>query len=153
MVIPHDRSDSIFSSPKTCTPIKSLPFSPSQFLNSPGAKRRTSTPTEQKPPPSTVTNTLNTPTVIDTNNNNEGNYRTPRIRRTLLQMSPRTPTPFKNALKILNETKMAHVSFMQNYGDRPTQSMINNLRLTSFNIIHPKKHVFINCSLCGVSKY
>ncbi|KXJ08016.1 myb-related protein B isoform X2 [Exaiptasia diaphana] len=110
-IIHQERSDSIFSSPKTCTPIKSLPFSPSQFLNSPGSKRRTSTPSEQKTTSTstTVNATLNTPTLTDTNNNNsEEDYRTPRIRRTLLHMSPRTPTPFKNALKILNETKMAH---------------------------------------------
>ncbi|XP_031568995.1 myb-related protein B-like isoform X2 [Actinia tenebrosa] len=98
----------IFSSPKGCTPIKSLPFSPSQFLNSPNSNKIiTSTPTEQKAMPVSTTTTLNTPVVSDTNNNDE-NYRTPRVRRSWLHMSPRTPTPFKNALKILNETKMAH---------------------------------------------
>ena len=59
-----------------------------------------------------VDTTLHTPGVLETSTN-EDPFRTPRIRRTLLSVSPRTPTPFKNALKVLNETKLAHVSCLK----------------------------------------
>ncbi|KAK2551854.1 Myb-related protein B [Acropora cervicornis] len=97
------------SSPKGSTPIKSLPFSPSQFLNSPvhASKPQTSTPANIKTHCSFANTTLNTPGLLETSSS-EDPFRTPRIRRTLLSVSPRTPTPFKNALKELNETKMAH---------------------------------------------
>lgn len=97
------------SSPKGSTPIKSLPFSPSQFLNSPvhASKPQTSTPANIKTQCSFANTTLNTPGLLETSSS-EDPFRTPRIRRTLLSVSPRTPTPFKNALKVLNETKMAH---------------------------------------------
>ena len=104
------------SSPKGSTPIKSLPFSPSQFLNSPvhASKPQTSTPANIKTQCSFANTTLNTPGLLETSSS-EDPFRTPRIRRTLLSVSPRTPTPFKNALKVLNETKMAHVSCAHNH--------------------------------------
>lgn len=104
------------SSPKGSTPIKSLPFSPSQFLNSPvhASKPQTSTPANIKTQCSFANTTLNTPGLLETSSS-EDPFRTPRIRRTLLSVSPRTPTPFKNALKVLNETKMAHVSCARNH--------------------------------------
>ena len=73
------------------------------------SKVQTSTPANEKTQISTTNTTLHTPGLLETSSGDDP-FRTPRIRRTLLNVSPRTPTPFKNALKVLNEAKMAHVS-------------------------------------------
>ncbi|CAH2285330.1 myb-related A isoform X2 [Pelobates cultripes] len=86
------------------TPVKMLPFSPSQFFNiSSGNVQEqfnlenpsfTSTPIcGQK----VLTTPLRKQTTPKEDKENVG-FRTPTIRRSLLGNTPRTPTPFKNAL-------------------------------------------------------
>ncbi|XP_077987181.1 myb-related protein A-like [Glandiceps talaboti] len=97
------------ASPK-CTPIKQLPFSPSQFLNSPGFPSDAGI-TLTSTPVSVYHTVLLTPNTIlsdetpanKENKEKEGVFRTPRIRRALLDTTPRTPTPLKNALAILEK--------------------------------------------------
>ncbi|XP_072499510.1 transcriptional activator Myb isoform X3 [Notamacropus eugenii] len=90
------------STPKR-SPIKSLPFSPSQFLNTPNNPENMDMdmPTLTSTPLNGHKLTVTTPfhrdqTVKPQKENNI--FRTPAIKRSILESSPRTPTPFKHAL-------------------------------------------------------
>ncbi|CAI9733614.1 myb-related protein A-like isoform X3 [Octopus vulgaris] len=85
------------------TPIKNLPFSPSQFLNSPDAffnRKVISTPVNSLTPKSRISkpDTLSTPYLKLNEIECKSLQKTPVICRDVLDTKPRTPTPFKNAL-------------------------------------------------------
>ncbi|XP_055490366.1 myb-related protein A isoform X1 [Leucoraja erinacea] len=93
--------DNSTTSPKS-TPVKVLPFSPSQFFNICSGNDHlnidntalTSTPVCGQKVLVTTPLRKDTPRVQKEN----VGFRTPTIRRTVLDSTPRTPTPFKNAL-------------------------------------------------------
>ncbi|XP_074660485.1 transcriptional activator Myb-like [Tubulanus polymorphus] len=84
------------------TPIKNLPFSPSQFLNSPdvpfGNGQLTSTPICRDVLSATPINTCHADNKSNTINTPKLQNRTPKSKEEILEVTPRTPTPFKNAL-------------------------------------------------------
>ncbi|KAK7879051.1 hypothetical protein WMY93_030804 [Mugilogobius chulae] len=93
--------DNIQSSPKK-TPTKLLPFTSSQFCNLLGSEHlNLDTPSLTSTPVCSQRCLLNTPLHKETTpkheKENEGS-RTPKYRKTVRIPTPRTPTPFKNAL-------------------------------------------------------
>ncbi|KAI4539242.1 hypothetical protein MG293_010634 [Ovis ammon polii] len=90
------------STPKR-SPVKSLPFSPSQFLNTSNNHENldlempslTSTPLNGHK--LTVTTPFHRDQTVKIQKENTI-FRTPAIKRSILESSPRTPTPFKHAL-------------------------------------------------------
>uniref|UniRef100_T1IK26 Uncharacterized protein n=1 Tax=Strigamia maritima TaxID=126957 RepID=T1IK26_STRMM len=95
----------LFRSPEKTTPIKSLPFSPSQFLNSPGIRNLNLTST----PVCTILNQEHNFLYEDDNLLSIGDnydqaqqrlmgHRTPKSRKCMPDSTPRTPTPFKMAM-------------------------------------------------------
>lgn len=106
-----------FTSPARETPLKQLPFSPSQFFNSPSVndgKVYTSTPARAGPgngktplcTPSKIETCVKTPLNESTRSKSDGELETPRIRYSLINKTPRTPTPLKISEKavVLNHT-------------------------------------------------
>ncbi|KAM6280230.1 transcriptional activator Myb isoform 4-T5 [Porphyrio hochstetteri] len=91
------------STPPKCSPVKSLPFSPSQFLNTPPNPENPNldNPALSSTPVCGHKMAVATPFHRDqTFKAQKENhvFRTPAIKRSILESSPRTPTPFKNAL-------------------------------------------------------
>ncbi|CAL4068454.1 unnamed protein product [Meganyctiphanes norvegica] len=96
----QDLDESLLTTPQKITPVKSTPFSPSQFLNSPNLfddTNLTSTPLCSAP----VSQSTPVQPLTQNSNNLAGNSqpRTPKSRRVLIQPTPQTPTPLKNALR------------------------------------------------------
>ncbi|XP_049913226.1 myb-related protein A isoform X3 [Epinephelus moara] len=93
--------ENISNSPKK-TPTKSLPFSPSRFCNISGSEHlNLENPALTSTPVCGQRCLLNTPLHKETTpkhqKENDG-LQTPKIRKTVMIPTPRTPTPFKNAL-------------------------------------------------------
>ncbi|XP_065072115.1 myb-related protein A-like isoform X1 [Rhopilema esculentum] len=106
-----------FTSPSRQTPLKQLPFSPSQFFNSPSmneVKMYTSTPARttagsSKTPlctPSKAESVTKTPLNETVKMSSDGELETPRIRYSLINKTPRTPTPLKIALEKVTSTNI-----------------------------------------------
>ncbi|NXY91307.1 MYBA protein, partial [Alcedo cyanopectus] len=95
-------SDALSLALKHHTPVKTLPFSPSQFFNTCSGNEQfnlenppfTSTPIRGQ---KFVTTPLHKEMAPKDQKENVS-FRTPTIRRSLMGATPRTPTPFKNAL-------------------------------------------------------
>ncbi|XP_059129023.1 transcriptional activator Myb isoform X1 [Peromyscus eremicus] len=88
------------STPKR-SPVKGLPFSPTQFLNTPSNHENSALEGPSLPSTPLSGHKLTTPchrdqTVKPQKENSV--FRTPAIKRSILESSPRTPTPFKHAL-------------------------------------------------------
>ncbi|KAJ8376641.1 hypothetical protein SKAU_G00072210 [Synaphobranchus kaupii] len=93
--------DNSANSPKG-TPVKTLPFSPSQFFNISGNEHMNlDNPALTSTPVCGQKCLLNTPLqkeMTPKHQKENAGFRTPKIRKSILGPTPRTPTPFKNAM-------------------------------------------------------
>ncbi|XP_046879499.1 myb-related protein A isoform X2 [Hypomesus transpacificus] len=92
--------DTSTDSPKK-TPSKTLPFSPSRFFNVSGGEHLSLDTPALTSTPVCGHKFFNTPLQKETTPKHQkenAGFRTPKIRKAILGPTPRTPTPFKNAL-------------------------------------------------------
>ncbi|XP_066518567.1 myb-related protein A isoform X2 [Hoplias malabaricus] len=93
--------DAASNSPKG-TPVKGLPFSPSQFFNISGTEHlNLDNPALTSTPVCGQKCFLSTPHQRETTPKHQkenAGFRTPKIRKSIMAHAPRTPTPFKKAL-------------------------------------------------------
>ncbi|XP_029281716.1 transcriptional activator Myb [Cottoperca gobio] len=108
------------STPKP-SPVRNLPFSPSQFLNQSMSSEHSdndslpmSSPVDSKP---LINHTIRSQKESEM-------FRTPNIRRTILESSPCTPTPFKSALA-MQEAKYRPVKLLNSLLE---QHMIESIK-------------------------
>ncbi|KAJ8010705.1 hypothetical protein DPEC_G00077890 [Dallia pectoralis] len=96
------RSCSSFADSPRNTPMKAQPFSPSQFFNTSGGEHLSlENPALTSTPVCGQKCLLNTPFQKETTPKHQKEnvgFRTPKIRKSIMVPTPRTPTPFKNAL-------------------------------------------------------
>nr|XP_002119476.1 myb-related protein B-like [Ciona intestinalis] len=81
--------------PNKTTPIKNLPFSPSQFMNN---SMEIEQPSLTSTPVKIINPAFQTPVKKGDPRNKENNGFTPAFCRSIAESVPRTPTPFKNAM-------------------------------------------------------
>ncbi|XP_028971921.1 myb-related protein A isoform X2 [Esox lucius] len=95
-------SCSSFADSPRNTPTKAQPFSPSQFFNTSGGEHLSlDNPALTSTPVCGQKCLLNTPFQKETTPKHQkenAGFRTPKIRKSIMVPTPRTPTPFKNAL-------------------------------------------------------
>ncbi|CAL8393896.1 unnamed protein product [Arctogadus glacialis] len=97
----------VCSTPKPA-PVRNLPFSPSQFLNQSMSPEHSDSESLPMSPPVDIKPSMATPLhhlhTLRLQKENDL-FRTPNIRRSILESSPRTPTPFRSTLTMQDAGK------------------------------------------------